>query len=141
MIIKRKIKVGDEVEAKCTKCKKVTFHTVESMDGENILKVICKVCGSKHKYRPPKKAKEKKTLSEKRLLKKAKENEEKWQELISNIPEEEAKPYSIDGVYEVGDLILHPKFGKGYVVEITGNKMTVTFKDGDKKLIYNTEKK
>ncbi len=142
MVLNRKIKVGDEVESKCTKCKKITFHTVESMDGDNILKVICKVCGSKHKYRPPKKEKEKKkTLSEKRILKKAKENEEKWLELISDISEEDAKPYLISGSYEVGDLIEHPKFGKGYVSEIVGNKMVVTFKDGDRKLIFNTEKK
>ena len=141
MALNRKIKVGDEVESKCTKCKKVTFHTVESMDGDEILKVICKVCGSKHKYRPPKKEKEKKSVSEKRVLKKAKENEEKWLELISDKSEEDAKPYTISGVYEVGDLIEHPKFGKGYVSDIIGNKMVVTFKDGDRKLVFNIQKK
>ncbi len=139
MVLKRKVKVGDEVEAKCGKCKKVTFHTVESMDGDEILKVVCKVCGARHKYRPPKVSKSKKK-AEKKVAKKMEENETRWKELLLEKREEDLKQYDISGVYEEGDLIEHFKFGKGYVLEIMGNKMIVVFKDGERKLIFNVKK-
>lgn len=45
-------------------------------------------------------------------------------------------PYALDGrPYELGDLLLHPRFGLGVVVELVSpGKVTVRFDVGDKLL-------
>ncbi len=49
----RPLTPGDEVEAKCLKCKGVTTHIIVAIDVEIIAKVQCKVCNGIHRYRPP----------------------------------------------------------------------------------------
>jgi hypothetical protein len=52
----------------------------------------------------------------------------------------EAKPdgsflaFALTSKYGKGDLIAHPKFGKGLVMEVEGARIEVLFKDGKKKL-------
>ena len=53
MALKKKMKAGDEIQARCTKCKKTSAHTIVAMVDKEIVKVECLVCGSTHKYHPP----------------------------------------------------------------------------------------
>ena len=54
--------------------------------------------------------------------------------------EVEAKPdasfvaFAMSSRYAKGDLILHPKFGKGIVLVVEGTRIEVLFQDGKKKL-------
>ena len=44
---------GKETDAKCTKCKRVTGHTIVIMKDEIPGRVKCNTCGSEHKYKAP----------------------------------------------------------------------------------------
>ena len=52
-----------------------------------------------------------------------------------------AKPYALDGYFEVGDIIQHKKFGPGSVLEVKpGGKMEVGFEEGGKLLVCRATK-
>jgi len=49
-----------------------------------------------------------------------------------------AKPYAVNAQIEDSDVIEHPNFGIGFVVEqLTDTKVTVLFEEGIKKLVCN----
>jgi hypothetical protein len=62
------------------------------------------------------------------------EPEKTWAELIEGKGDEAFVPYAITTKYARGALILHPKFGKGAVVNVDGTRIEVLFEDGGKKL-------
>jgi hypothetical protein len=51
-------------------------------------------------------------------------------------PETAARPYGISQTYAVGDVIEHPKFGRGSVVSVAGQRIEVEFADGKKPLVH-----
>lgn len=132
---------GNEVDARCTKCKDVTLHAVVAMVGSEIAKVRCARCGSEHKYHPPRVAKSKTktktpsapkiTAKQKKTIKRLEAEALEWTEKVSNLDWEEAKPYSIKGCFELNDLINHKKFGVGLITSfIQGTKIEVLFESG-----------
>ena len=56
-----------------------------------------------------------------------------WAEIESK-PDESFVPFVLSSRYSKGDLLLHPKFGKGLVLQVDGSRIEVLFKDGKKKL-------
>ena len=54
-----------------------------------------------------------------------------WQE-----PEKLARNYGASQTFEIGELIAHPKFGRGTVVGSTANRIEVEFADGKRTLIH-----
>jgi hypothetical protein len=56
-----------------------------------------------------------------------------WADVESK-PESSFVPFALSSRYAKGDLILHPKFGKGLVVGVEGPRIEVFFQDGKKKL-------
>jgi hypothetical protein len=45
--------------------------------------------------------------------------------------------YSMDRTFKLGELIVHPKFGEGYVEQVLeGGKVNVMFRDGPKVLAH-----
>jgi hypothetical protein len=61
------------------------------------------------------------------------EPEPAWSEVESK-PDESFVPFALSSRYAKGDLILHPKFGKGLVLGVEGTRIEVLFQDGKKKL-------
>jgi hypothetical protein len=45
------MRLGDDIDDHCSRCKRTTDHSVVSMMGEEVLKVRCRTCNSEHKYR------------------------------------------------------------------------------------------
>jgi ribosomal protein L44E len=45
------MRLGDDIDDHCSRCKRTTDHSVVSMSGEEVLKTRCRTCGSEHKYR------------------------------------------------------------------------------------------
>jgi len=45
------MRLGDDIEDHCSRCKRITDHAVVSMMGEEVLKTRCRTCNSEHKYR------------------------------------------------------------------------------------------
>src|SRR5262249_52094583 len=56
-----------------------------------------------------------------------------WAEIDAK-PDDTFVPFALSSRYAEGDLIRHPKFGKGQVLVVEETRIEVLFKDGKKKL-------
>ncbi len=45
------MRLGDDIDDHCPKCKRTTNHSIAALNGEEVLKVLCRSCNSEHKYR------------------------------------------------------------------------------------------
>ena len=45
------MRLGDDIDDHCSRCKRTTDHSVVSMTGDEVLMTRCRTCGSEHKYR------------------------------------------------------------------------------------------
>ena len=45
------MRLGDDIDDHCSRCKRTTDHSVVSMAGEEVQRVRCRTCGFEHKYR------------------------------------------------------------------------------------------
>lgn len=61
------------------------------------------------------------------------EPEPSWAE-VEGKPDESFVPFVLSSRYAKGDLIRHPKFGKGMVLTAEPTRIEVLFQDGKKKL-------
>ena len=48
----RAMRVGDYIDAYCSRCKRVMDHTIVSMEGNEVSRVRCRTCDYEHAYRP-----------------------------------------------------------------------------------------
>jgi len=71
--------------------------------------------------------------SEEDVWAKPPEPEPEWSE-VEGKPDGSFVPFAMSSRYAKGDLILHPKFGKGLVVFAEPTRIEVLFQDGKKKL-------
>lgn len=132
------VRVGAEIDAKCTRCRLVTNHRVVAMVEGVVKRVICLTCHSQHNYhRPPgeKVPRAAKTIRVDRGQKKITSAGgakvfEKWTILKTALEESglEPAPYRLDGDFSAGEPISHAKFGLGFVEKvIPPNKIEVMF--------------
>ncbi|SDZ77193.1 hypothetical protein SAMN05660420_00230 [Desulfuromusa kysingii] len=132
----KKYSAGDHITSKCTKCKDITNHTIVAMVGDTVARVVCNTCNGTHNYRnasPKKTAVRNKTAASKSV--KVNKIEAAWEDQISSADAANATPYNIKMVANCGDVIQHPTFGLGCVVNtIKPNKMEVSFRSGIKLL-------
>ena len=124
--------IGDPVESRCTKCRKITNHIIVAMEDKTPVKVQCNTCSGEHKYRPP--AAAKKSVAKKPIAPKATDQKD-WQEMKAKIEGAQAADYSMDSSFKVNTVVRHPVFGLGLVEKVIGQrKIEVLFEDGRKKL-------
>jgi len=62
------------------------------------------------------------------------EPERTWEQQMENQPEEAFAQYAMTARYTKGQLLLHPKFGKGVIVEVEPQRVEILFQEGKKKL-------
>jgi len=60
--------------------------------------------------------------------------EKSWQDQVAAQPDEAFSPYALTSRYDKGQLVTHPKFGKGLVTFVEGARVEILFQDGTKKL-------
>jgi hypothetical protein len=60
----------------------------------------------------------------------------KWKDVVADQPEQAFAAYNSAATFARDALILHPKFGKGVVVEVDGNKVHILFEEGIRKLVH-----
>lgn len=133
---------GDYIDARCTRCRTITNHTIIAMVEDRPARVRCNTCGGDHNYRPPRTTRAAKPATAgakpaKRTAadRKRAAQEEQWQQAAGQADPGLAVAYSMEGSYRVGDLIDHPAFGLGVVEEtVKPNKMEVLFASGNKVL-------
>ncbi|MGA1867260.1 MAG: hypothetical protein ACMUJM_01815 [bacterium] len=148
---------GSEIESYCTKCRLLLDHVIVAMVGDTPKKVECLTCHNQHAYRAKAPENKSKTRSEKDAdsahkegttrgkQKTTKKTQKKTDHLYTQLLEgkdlSSAKPYSMNGSYEIDDVINHKRFGSGIIIEVIPiNKMKVLFKEGYKFLVCNKAK-
>ena len=133
--------VGGEIEAYCPspRCKADTTHTIISMYEDEVRRVQCVVCGEVHAYRKPRgdgvdEAGEGAT-------KKSSQRRVTWDDAMARATEADlnnCRPYSIRDAYEEGDVVHHPVFDIGFVIELLpDNKVEVIFRDGGSRILVH----
>ncbi len=139
-------KVGAEIDAKCLPaCGKnlVLAHTVVAMVGDRVARVKCNTCEKEHSYRPPDSPSEA-TAAKRRAERKKAQAEvgrvmtpEDYEKLSREIDLSQSTQYNMRMDLELRQVVEHPKFGLGIVVELKeGGKANVAFPDGGKTLVY-----
>ena len=58
------MRLGDNIDDYCSRCKRTTDHAAVSIAGEEVLTVRCRTCNFEHKYRHNKTGKKEMTKEE-----------------------------------------------------------------------------
>ena len=117
----KRIRSGDEIETYCGRCKQERTHQVIALNSAGQPdRVICRYCQSDHLYRERKTARKSTTASR---------NSPSANEMtdLSGSSASRLRQYSGKEMYAAGDLIQHPKFGQGRVIEARSGKIDVKF--------------
>lgn len=129
--------VGADIESLCSKCGDV-WHVIVAKVGQDIVRVICKECGSQHRYRNPKKpderAKRASTGAAARPARPMKIVERFEKPSVAADLDKPPRAYAPSERYAVGERVEHPSFGQGVVESLELGKMTTFFAVGRKVL-------
>src|SRR5215510_7216215 len=133
--------VGGEIEAYCPspRCKADTTHTIISMYEDEVRRVQCVVCGEVHAYRKPRGDGIEEAADS--AAKKASQRRLSWDDAMARATDADlanCRPYSIRDAYEEGDVVHHPVFDIGFVIELLpDNKVEVIFRDGGSRILVH----
>jgi hypothetical protein len=133
--------VGGEIEAYCPspRCKADTTHTIISMYEDEVRRVQCVVCGEVHAYRKPRGDGIEEAADG--AAKKPTQRRLTWDDAMARATEADltnCRPYSIRDAYEEGDVVHHPVFDIGFVIELLpDNKVEVIFRDGGSRILVH----
>jgi len=128
---KTKMSVGDPIESRCTKCRKITNHIIVALKEDVPAKVQCNTCSGQHLYRPPTATRK----TTRRTIDPKIAEQDEWQTLKSKIVNKAAIQYTMSTVFKVGNVMDHPSFGLGLVQKVIGEqKVEVLFEEGKKKM-------
>lgn len=134
----KKITVGSDVEAYCTKCKLVLAHAVVAMQGAKPRRVKCNTCGGEHNYRASKPKPKTAAKKSAKARTGAKRIRQTWEDIMKEAENKPHKVYSMAGSFEEGDWIEHSTFGLGCVETFTPpNRIKVRFADSTRLLVCN----
>jgi hypothetical protein len=115
-IVKR-LRPGDEVLTYCGRCRQERTHQVVALNSEGQPdRVLCRFCQSDHLYRRNRSAGASKPGTA------AREAASPPQMGAATL-----RPYNAKETFAAGDVIMHPKFGQGRVVEARDGKIVVKF--------------
>jgi hypothetical protein len=128
----RRIRVGDDVQAYCGRCKAERVHLVAAMKSDTVpAQVICRTCQTRHVFRAAAAA----SASPKRE-RPAVRSVGRRQVAAGGPNDPPPRPYSAKEAYHVGALVEHPKYGVGRVEESRGTKIDVRFGTEVRTLIH-----
>jgi hypothetical protein len=65
---------------------------------------------------------------------KPKEPDKTWEQHLEGKSDADFVPYAMSARFTRGQLLSHPKFGKGVVVAVDATNVQILFQDGTKKL-------
>lgn len=127
---------GSEVDAWCTRCRLDLGHRVKAMVGSTIKRVVCLTCGSEHAYRAPPDAvpaqpKAKAPVAPSRGVKAERDRVGEWERRVLGLGPQAFTRYSMNGTFGPDELVVHEKFGEGYVVGVVDRrKVQIMFREG-----------
>jgi len=138
------LKVGGELDAWCTSCRLMKWHTIVALVGNKPAKVECQGCHKQHQFRaaPPGAPTADGTT---KAVKKPRATKASapaapvvnFDELLAG-RDAEARTYAPGDKYAVGDVVRHPTFDVGVVTAIPGvQKVEISFRDSKKILLHD----
>lgn len=74
------MRLGDDIDDHCSRCKRTTDHSIVAMAGDEVLKTRCRTCGGEHKFR------QNKSRSKEMTAKEA------FDKVLASVTGEETKP-------------------------------------------------
>ena len=130
--------VGADIESLCSKCGDV-WHVIVAKVGEQIVQVICKECGGRHRYKNPKlppgtKTRTATATKSPRPARTMKVVERFPTPTVTADLNKPPRPYRASERFAVGERVEHPTFGQGVVEGLELGRMTVFFAVGRKVL-------
>ncbi len=138
------LKVGGELDAWCTTCRLMKWHTIVALVDGKPAKVECQGCGKQHQYRAqPPGAGEKGEKAPKTPRARAARAASPavpavdYETLLAGRAGE-ARVYSPNETYALNDVVRHPSFDVGVVTATPApQKIEITFRDGKKILLHD----
>ena len=138
------LKVGGELDAWCTTCRLMKWHTIVALVDGKPAKVECQGCGKQHQYRaqPPgagDKGEKPPRAPRARAAKSAAAATPpvEFEALLAG-RDGDARPYSPNDTYALNDVVRHPTFDLGVVTATPApQKIEVTFRGGGKKILLH----
>lgn len=138
------LKVGGELDAWCTTCRLMKWHTIVALVDGKPAKVECQGCHKQHQFRaqppgagekPDKPPRAPRTRAAKSATPPAPAVD--FDTLLAG-REAEAKSYSPSDSYTLADAVRHPTFGLGVITATPApQKIEITFRDGSKKILLH----
>jgi hypothetical protein len=58
------MRLGDDIDDYCSRCKRITDHSIVTMAGDEVQRVRCRTCNNEHGYRHCKSGKKEMTAQE-----------------------------------------------------------------------------
>ena len=151
------LSAGGEIDAWCTRCRMDLGHRIVALVAGVPKRVVCQTCGGEHAYRAPKSepakpgvfirrngaapaAEKRPAPAGVRAAQRARVEQERydaWAERALGRTVDAFKRYSMESTFKPGELVLHPKFGEGYVDAVREDgKVSVMFRDGARTLAH-----
>ena len=139
---------GQDIDTKCTRCKLELAHTVIAAVNGIPARVKCNTCHSERKYRPPRGSKTTSTTKRrtqgtagrrsKTVGGSVTDRSSNWAEIMAkaDVGGVAKRDYNMRETFDVGQVVMHRKFGGGVVEAIVDNKIRVCFADGERLLIH-----
>jgi hypothetical protein len=108
---------------------------------------VCQTCGSQHNYRAPRvgsaPAKREGAATKSKPPRGPRGEQRRladWEARVRGHGSEVFARYSVEKTFSLGELVLHKKFGEGYVTEVLEDrKVCVMFRDGPRTLSHGAE--
>jgi hypothetical protein len=145
---------ASEIDAFCTRCRMDLNHRIVAMVGGVPGRVVCLTCGSEHRYRAPKNdarpgvfvrsrgepAAPKAKTAAQRVTSKARAEHERYEAWAARTLGQAVGAftrYTMDQSFQQDQLVLHAKFGEGYVEQVLEDgKVSIMFRDGRRILAH-----
>lgn len=133
-IREKRIRVGDDLETYCGRCKAERTHLIASMSTvATPAEVICRTCNSQHRFRRPADAARPKREPRAGSAEGA---TGRTSRTVRETPPLTARAYATTETFAEGEWIEHKTHGVGKIKAVRGGKIDVTFDSGLRTLLH-----
>jgi hypothetical protein len=132
--------VAKKVYFKCNKCETDRYQVVLAHNSSTSAKLECEVCKTKNTFKLEEPKTRARTAVPKKTSSKSKASTHvaKWTSLRDS-NNEKPMSYNMKKGFEVGAALEHPKFGLGFVVNVSDAAIQVIFEDEQRQLVHNRQ--
>lgn len=129
--------VAKKVFYPCKKCGTDRYQVVLAHTSATTARLECEVCKSKNAFKLVEpKLKTRSAVPKRTTASRAASHVARWTDLRDKAAGKPT-PYNMKVAFEVGNALEHPKFGLGFVIDMTGQSIHVIFEDAERSLVHN----